>query len=93
MSEKINYTRGELGAIKSQIDSFQVALGQLSTAIGQAESLLNAREALGEEPIRENIEAKFDVLSASVASVNARDLTIPSKLDFMDGFDAAGSQP
>ena len=63
MSAKIDYTRGELTSLKSQIAAQQTALGSLSVSIAQAEGLLNARESLGEEPIRENIEAKFVALS------------------------------
>ena len=89
MSAKIDYTRGELTSLKSQIAAQQAALGALSTSIGQAEGLLNAREALSEEPIRENIEAKFVALSGGVDSVNALSLTVPSQIDFMAGYDAA----
>lgn len=89
MSQKINYTRSELSSLKSQIASRQVALGQLSTAASQAESLLNARQSLGEEPVRANIEAKYVSLEAGVASINGSFITIPSKVDFMAGYDAA----
>lgn len=89
MSAKINYTRGELASLKSQIAAHQVALGTLSASIAQAEGLLNAREALGEEPVRTNIEAKFSALSSAVIQVNALSLTIPSQVDFMAGYDAA----
>ena len=89
MSAKIDYTRGELTSLKSQIAAQQTALGSLSVSIAQAEGLLNARESLGEEPIRENIEAKFVALSGGVASVNGLSLTVQSQVDFMAGYDAA----
>lgn len=89
MSAKINYTRGELTSLKSQIAAHQTALGSLSTSIAQAEGLLNAREALAEEPVRENIEAKFAALNGAVSAVNGLSLSIPSQVDFMAGYDAA----
>lgn len=89
MSAKIDYTRTELTALKSQIAAHQAALGTLSASIAQAEGLLSAREALSEEPVRENIEAKFSALRSAVTQVNALSLTIPSQVDFMAGYDAA----
>lgn len=89
MSAKIDYTRGELTSLKSQIAAHQTALGALSTSIAQAEGLLNARQALAEEPVRENIEAKFSALRGAVAAVNGLSLLIPSQVDFMAGYDAA----
>ena len=89
MSAKIDYTRSELTSLKSQITAQQNALGALSASIAQAEGLLNAREAVAEEPVRENIEAKFVALSSAVASINALSLSVPSQVDFMAGYDAA----
>lgn len=89
MDPQINYTRQELTALKSQIEQQTSALGSLLNSVRQAESLLDAREALGEKPVRENIEAKFTALNTAVASVNALSLSIPSQVDFMAGYDAA----
>ena len=89
MSAKIDYTRSELTSLKSQIAAHQSALAAILTSISQAESLLNAREALGEEPVRDNIEAKFVDLSEGVSTINGLSLSAPSQVDFMAGYDAA----
>ena len=89
MSAKIDYTRGELTSLKSQVAAQQTALGNLSSSIAQAEGLLNAREAFGEEPNRDTIEAKFVALSAAADSINSLSLSVPAQADFMDGYDTA----
>lgn len=89
MNAKINYAKSELGNLKAQIASRQVSLGQISTAINQAEGLLTARETLGEEPVRSNIAAKYTALAAAVDAVNSSSLSIPTQADFMEGYDAA----
>lgn len=89
MSAKINYTRQELTALKSQIDQQIVALGSLLNSARQDESLLDAREAFAEEPNRDTIEAKYSALSAGVSQINSMAITVPSQVDFMAGYDAA----
>lgn len=89
MSAKIDYTRAELTSLKSQILALQTALGGLLGSIKGAEGLLSAREALGEKPKRENIEAKYAALSAGVATINGITLKVPSEQEFMEGYDAA----
>jgi hypothetical protein len=89
MSAKIDYTRAELTGLKSQIEAQKQLLGGLLDAIKRADSLLNAREALGEEPLRANIESKYTALKAGVDQINGLSLSVKSKTDFMDGFDNA----
>ena len=93
MSAKIDYTRAELTSLKSQILALQTALGGLLGSIKGAEGLLYAREALGEEPKRENIKAKYAALSAGVASINGITLTVPTEQEFMAGYDAETNPP
>lgn len=89
MSAKINYTREALTSLKSQTLAKINSLNGLMGAIKGAEGLLVAREALGEEPKRENIDAKYGQLSVAVNSINGSEITVPSKDDFMAGYDAA----
>lgn len=89
MSAKIDYTRQELTSLKSQIAAHQSALGALLMSVNQAEGLLNLRETLGEIPVRDNIEAKFAALTGAVGLINSMSLTVPSRVDFMAGYDAA----
>lgn len=89
MATKIEYVRAATAKLKSQIDQHQVALGALANAIQGAESLLSAREALGEVPVRSNIEGQFLQLQAAIAQINLMTLIAPSQSAFMAGYDAA----
>lgn len=89
MSAKTDYVRTKTTALKAQIATKQAALGSLLSSVAQAESLLAARDALGETPVRENIEAKYTALKSGVDTVNGLSLTVDSLADFMDGYDAA----
>jgi len=89
MSAKIDYTRTVLTFLKSQIVAKQNALGSLLAAIGQAEALLNSREAFQEDPKKVNIVSKFTAMETAVNQVNGLLLSIPTQSDFMAGYDAA----
>ena len=89
MSAKINYLRGQLTSLSAQLAAPKGEAAILA-GIGKGKSLLDARESLGEEPKRANVEALVTSVHGAVTAHNAQNtITVDSIADIMDGFDAA----
>jgi hypothetical protein len=89
MSAKINFLREQLTSLSSQL-SAPKGEPEIRAGISQGNSLLNARDALGEEPKRENVERLVTSIHAAIQAHNAQALiSVSSVEEIMAGFDAA----
>jgi hypothetical protein len=89
MDPKINYLRGQIAGIDSQLaaDNGKSTILQL---LSKAKALLNAREELDEPVNRANTEVLLMQVSAAVAAYNAANqVTMDSVDNILAGFDAA----
>lgn len=88
-AKQLEYVRGELTNIVSQLNADN-GKSTILNLVGQGKSLSAAREALGEQLDRTNVENLATGIVAAVAAHNAgNQLTVQSVADFMAGFDAA----
>jgi KaiC/GvpD/RAD55 family RecA-like ATPase len=89
MSAKINYLRGQLTGLSAQLAAPKGEAAILA-GIQSGNKLLSAREQLGEEPKRENVEALVTSIHAAVEAHNSQNtITVDSVADIMAGFDKA----
>jgi hypothetical protein len=93
MDPKINYLRGQISGLTSQLAADN-GKSDVLKLLGKATSLLNAREELQEPVNRANVEALLTQVVAAVAAYNANNqVTIDSVENIMSGFDAAVDAP
>lgn len=89
MGAKHDYIQQQITAVRSQLEAKRVAIGKTLSALKGAEARNTFREQGGEDPVRAATAAQFDGLKALVDGVNAGAVGLPSKADFLAGFDAA----
>lgn len=89
MGAKHDYIRGQITDVRAQLQARQVKIGRALTALQRADERNNFRSDGGEDPVRGKTAAQFDGLKNLVDAVNANAVSLPSKVDFMNGFDAA----
>lgn len=89
MDPKINYLRSQISGISAQLAADN-GKSTILNLLGKANSLLNAREELGEPVNRANTEALLTQVVAAVAAYNAANqVSIGTVADIMTGYDAA----
>lgn len=88
-TNQLSFVRNELTNILSQLNADN-GKKQLLDLIDQGKNLSSAREALGQELNRTNVEGLATAVVAAAAAYNAANqITVPTVDDLMAGFDAA----
>lgn len=88
-TNQLSFVRNELTNILAQLNA-DSGKKQLLDLIDQGKSLASAREALGQELDRTNVEGLAIAIVAAVAAHNAANqVSAPTVEDLMAGFDAA----
>lgn len=89
MSAKINYLQNEVSKITSQLAADR-GKSDILKLTNKAKGLLAARTELGEEPVREKVQALVNQVHAAVSAYNAAaPVAIDSVANIMSGYDAA----
>ena len=89
MDPKINYLRGQISGLNSQLAA-DFGKAEVLKLIGKANSLLDARVELDEPTNRDNVLALVTQLHAAVDSYNsANQINIETVEEIMQGYDNA----
>ena len=89
MDSKIQYLRGQISGLNSQLAA-DFGKSEVLKLIGKANSLLNARVELDEPTNRDNVLALVTQLHAAVDSYNsANQISIETVEEIMQGYDDA----
>lgn len=89
MDSKINYLRGQISGLTSQLAA-DFGKSEVLKLIGKANSLLDARVELDEPTNRDNVVALVTQLHAAVDSYNsANQINIETVEEIMQGYDNA----
>ena len=93
MDSKINYLRGQISGLTSQLAA-DFGKAEVLKLIQKATALLQAREDLNEPVNVENVEALCNQIAQAVASYNANNqVTMDSVEDIMAGLEALPDEP
>ena len=93
MDPKINYLRGQISGLNSQLAA-DFGKSEVLKLLGKATSLLNAREDLNEPVNVDNVEALCTQIAQAVAAYNASNqITMDSVEDIMAGLEAVPDEP
>jgi hypothetical protein len=93
MDSKIQYLRGQISGLNSQLAA-DFGKSEVLKLLGKATSLLNAREDLNEPVNVDNVEALCTQIAQAVASYNANNqISMDSVDDIMAGLEALPDEP
>ena len=89
MSAKIDYLRPLITGVQSQLNSDNGKRAIIKLC-NHANGILDAREAVNEEPVRANVEGLVTQINSAVQSYNAQaSVSVDTVSNIMAGYDAA----
>ena len=93
MDSKIQYLRGQISGLNSQLAA-DFGKSEVLKLLQKASALLQAREDLNEPINVDNVEALCNQIAQAVASFNASNqITMDSVEDIMAGLEAVTDEP